>query len=201
MNKGTSSLEDYLHKAKSLALSLCGTGKPMDNDEFIICILRGLESEFDPIVAALNVRDTFSSLEGVIGKLYDFEIRLQGARATTSNVAFYTNHGQTNPKPWVNLDTHCHNDRNFTRSASSSQAKETRFSRFNRGSSGTHQKQLSNHGGHGRGGITCFRCGGPKHKADGCFASNEQTDRYKTFDAIKIGETAEKTWYFDTGAN
>jgi len=46
----------------------------MDDDEFIICILRGLGSEFDPIVAALNVRDIFPSLEGVIGKLRDFEI-------------------------------------------------------------------------------------------------------------------------------
>jgi hypothetical protein len=39
LNKGNSSLEDYLHKAKSLALSLRGTCKPMDDDEFIICIL------------------------------------------------------------------------------------------------------------------------------------------------------------------
>ena len=45
LNKGSSSLEDYLHKAKSLALSLHGAGKPMDNDEFIIYILRGLGSD------------------------------------------------------------------------------------------------------------------------------------------------------------
>ena len=79
LTKGTSSLEDYLHKAKSLALSLCGAGKPIDDDEFIICILRGLGSEFDPIVATLNVRDVFPSIEGVIGKLCDFEIQIQGA--------------------------------------------------------------------------------------------------------------------------
>jgi len=80
LTKGTSSLEDYLHKAKALALSsLCGAGKPMDDDEFIIFILRGLGSEFDPIVAALNARDTFPSLEVVIGKLCDFEIRIQGS--------------------------------------------------------------------------------------------------------------------------
>jgi hypothetical protein len=39
LNKGTSVLQDYLHKAKSLALSLYGAGKQMDGDEFIICIL------------------------------------------------------------------------------------------------------------------------------------------------------------------
>jgi hypothetical protein len=80
LTKGTSSLEDYLHKANALALSLYGAGKPMDDDEFIICILRGLGSEFDPIVAPLNARDTFPSLEGVIGKLHDFEIRIQEHR-------------------------------------------------------------------------------------------------------------------------
>ena len=52
-------MEDYLHKEKSLALSLCGVGKSMDDDEFIICILWGLGYEFDPILAALNARDVF----------------------------------------------------------------------------------------------------------------------------------------------
>lgn len=41
--KGNSSMEDYLHKAKSLALALRGAGKPMDEDDFIICLLRGLD--------------------------------------------------------------------------------------------------------------------------------------------------------------
>jgi hypothetical protein len=64
LNKGSFSLEDYLHKAKSLALSLRGTGKPMDDDEF------------DPIVAALHAQDIFPPLKGVINKLHDFEIHL-----------------------------------------------------------------------------------------------------------------------------
>lgn len=63
LTKGSSSMEECLHKAKSLALSPCGVGKPMDDDEFI------LGSEFDPIVAAINARDNFPSLENVIGKL------------------------------------------------------------------------------------------------------------------------------------
>jgi len=91
LSKGSYSLEDYLHKAKSLALSLHGVGKPMDDDDLIVCILRGLGSEFDPIVAALNASDMFPSLEAVISKLRDFEIRLQNAKTTSSSVAFYTN--------------------------------------------------------------------------------------------------------------
>ncbi|KAF9662519.1 hypothetical protein SADUNF_Sadunf18G0061700 [Salix dunnii] len=72
-----------------MALSLRGAGKPLDDDDPIACILHGLGSEFDPIVTALNARDMFPSLEGVITNLCDFEIRLQNAN-TTSNIAFYT---------------------------------------------------------------------------------------------------------------
>lgn len=69
-------MEDYLHKAKSLALALCGAGKPKDDDDFIICLLKVLSSKFDPIVAAINARDSLTSLEVVISKLRDFELRL-----------------------------------------------------------------------------------------------------------------------------
>ena len=89
--KAPFSLEDYLYRAKSLALSLYGAGKPMDVDNLIICILRGLGSEFDHIIAVLNARDMFPPLKGVIGKLRDFKIRLQGTRTSQSSVVFYTN--------------------------------------------------------------------------------------------------------------
>ncbi|KAF5472656.1 hypothetical protein F2P56_009355 [Juglans regia] len=204
LNKGSSSLEDYLHKAKSLALSLRGAGKPMDDDEFIICILRGLGSEFDPIVAALNARDIFPPLEGVIGKLRDFEIRLQAARVTSPNVAFYTNRGRTNTN---SRGTYTSRGRNIAhnQSPSQSQHKDVRSFRSTRGNSGTRTKPLINRGGRitgrGRGVITYFRCGGPNHKADGCFASDEEAEQFKAFAALQVAETTEVTWYPDTGAN
>ncbi|KAF9672613.1 hypothetical protein SADUNF_Sadunf11G0060800 [Salix dunnii] len=90
--------------AKSLALSLCGAGKPMDDDDLIVCILSGLGSEFDLIVAALNACDMFPSLEGVISKLRDFEIRLQNAKTTTSNISFYTNRNHAHAKSQGNFN-------------------------------------------------------------------------------------------------
>ena len=74
LTKWTSLLKDYLHKAKSLALSLRGAGKPMDDDDFIICILRGLGLEFDLIVVAINVQDIFSYFEKDIIKLQNFKM-------------------------------------------------------------------------------------------------------------------------------
>lgn len=58
LTKGTTSMEEYLHKAKSLALALCGAGKPMDDDDFIICLLRDLGSEFDPIEGVISIQST-----------------------------------------------------------------------------------------------------------------------------------------------
>ena len=71
----------------------------MDDDDLIVCILRGLGSKFDPIIAALNARDMFSSLEDVISKLRDFEIKLQNAKTTSSNVSFYINKNLSHTKP------------------------------------------------------------------------------------------------------
>lgn len=76
LTKGGSLLEDYLHKAKVLAFSLHGARKPMDNDDFMVCLIRCLGLEFDPNVAALNAHDIFPSVKGVISKLRDFELCL-----------------------------------------------------------------------------------------------------------------------------
>jgi hypothetical protein len=120
-------------------------------------------------------------------------------------VDFYTNRGRTNSKPWINTSTRGHNHRSFTgrnpTNNTPSRAKETRFPRQNGSFIGTRHKQISHNSNRGCGSITCFRFGGPNHKADGCFASDEEADQYKVFAAIKIGETAEETWYSDTRAN
>lgn len=53
--------------------------------------LRGLGSEFNPIVVAINARDTFPPLESVIGKHRNFELRISAADATSSTISLYTN--------------------------------------------------------------------------------------------------------------
>ena len=46
-------------------------------------------------MAALNAREIFPPLAGVISKLWDFEICIQAARVVSPNVVCYTNHGRT----------------------------------------------------------------------------------------------------------
>ncbi|XP_073262679.1 uncharacterized protein [Populus alba] len=200
---GTSSLEDYLHGAKSLALSLRGVGKPMDDDDLIICILRGLGSEFDPIVAALNARDMFPPLEGVIGKLRDFEIRLQGTRTSQSSVAFYTNKNRFHARSQGNHNA-CGRSGGYHKMPFQPRNKDVRFSHPIDNSSGAKLSSFtrgSRTSSRGRGNLTCFRCGFPNHKVDGCFASDKEAKQYNAFAAIQIGDTTEDTWYPDTGAN
>lgn len=84
-------MEDYVHKAKSLALSLRGAGKLIDDDDFIIFILRGLGSEFHSMVSAINACDSFPTLEAGISKLKNFEMRISMSHDTSSTVVFYTN--------------------------------------------------------------------------------------------------------------
>jgi len=76
------------------------------------------------------------------------------------------------------------------------------FSRSTKGNYGTRTQTFTNHGGRsagrGRGGITSFRCGGPNHKANGCFASDEEVEQFKAFAALQVADPIEETWYPDT---
>lgn len=51
------SMEDQSYKAKSLALSLQSARKPIDDNDFIIYVMRGLGFEFDLNIAAINACD------------------------------------------------------------------------------------------------------------------------------------------------
>ncbi|KAF9663835.1 hypothetical protein SADUNF_Sadunf17G0093300 [Salix dunnii] len=202
--KGSCSLEDYLHKAKSLALSLRGAGKPMDEDDLIVCILRGLGSEFDPIVAALNARDMFPSLESVISKLRDFELRIQNTKTTSSNVAFYSNRNRSQQKPQGYTIRERERSGGYFKGKFQGRGREAYNTRLGENYSRSKlppPTRTTRNYGRGRGGITCFRCGGPNHKADGCFASEDDAAQYKAFAAIQITENADDSWYPDTGAN
>lgn len=49
--------------------------------------------------------------------------------------------------------------------------------------------------------IICFRCGGPNHKPDSYYATDEEVERYQSFLSIQARDAIDKTWYMDTRAN
>lgn len=53
----------------------------------------------------------------------------------------------------------------------------------------------------GGGRITCFRCGGPNHKANSCCATDEEVEQYQAFLSVQARDTMDEAWYKDTGPN
>ncbi|KAK1258077.1 hypothetical protein QJS04_geneDACA023713 [Acorus gramineus] len=45
LSKGSLSVSKYIHRAKALAQTLASAGKPIDDDDLVMWILRGLGSE------------------------------------------------------------------------------------------------------------------------------------------------------------
>lgn len=142
-----------------------------EDDDLIICLLRDLGSEFDPIVAAINAWDSFPSLEVVIQKLHDFEILISAARDLNTIVALYTNHASS---------TNC--TRGFNSGCGRSQPNQQR-SKGKCGRANVGQIQPTSNRGGGRAAahakqITCFGYGGSNHKADVCYATDEEAKHY-----------------------
>ncbi|XP_041003997.1 uncharacterized protein LOC121249352 [Juglans microcarpa x Juglans regia] len=195
LQKGSPSMEEYLHRAKSLALALYGARRPMDDDDFIICILRDLGSKFDPIVAALNAKENFPSLEVVIGKLRDFELRVSATCKIHSPTTLYISRVSSTNANLGNASALSHQKYKGQRGSGHSQTSNPPPRSQPTPSRGGGRN--NGYGGH----ITCFHCGSPNHKVDVCFATDEEVERYKAFLSIQVGDTMEELWFLNTSAN
>lgn len=76
LQKGSKSIHEHLQTAKSLSLSLASARKAVDEEDLILWTLRGLGSEFDPIVEAINSQPICPSFVAVSDVLLVFELRL-----------------------------------------------------------------------------------------------------------------------------
>ncbi|KAJ3703988.1 hypothetical protein LUZ61_007693 [Rhynchospora tenuis] len=108
IKKGGSSCADYIQKLRSIADELAFIGSPVSDREMVNYTLRGLGSDFDPLVLAVTARSDPISLPDLHGLLLTSENRL-AAQHTISNslpatpdpTAFYTNPRPRhyNPRP------------------------------------------------------------------------------------------------------
>ena len=83
MKKGNSSVEDYILKMKSLAMSLMADGQQITDDELILYILGGLGSEFEAVIVNLTSRESIT-LQEVQYILQTHEMRLETLSAATT---------------------------------------------------------------------------------------------------------------------
>ncbi|KAL8100030.1 hypothetical protein AgCh_032329 [Apium graveolens] len=75
--KGTRSVTEYLHDMRSIADELALAQSPILEDDLIVHIITQLGDDFNPIVAAIKVRESSISFSKLLDKLTDFERMLQ----------------------------------------------------------------------------------------------------------------------------
>ena len=81
--KGNSSVEDYILKMKSLAMSLMDASQQITDDELILYILRGLRSEFEAAIVNLTSSESIT-LQEVQYILQTHEMKLETLSAATT---------------------------------------------------------------------------------------------------------------------
>ena len=68
-------MTNYFHKVKSLADTLAATVHSLREEEIIIQMLTGLESDYDPLVTSLTMRTESIGLTNLYAHMLSFELR------------------------------------------------------------------------------------------------------------------------------
>ncbi|KAK8957728.1 hypothetical protein KSP39_PZI001284 [Platanthera zijinensis] len=203
MTKGALSMADYVQRVKSISQNLANAGKPIDEDDLVMWLLRGLGSEFDPIVAAINLSRDSPTVDEVTALLFDFELRLQTTRRDiVQPTAMYSARGRGR--------THFGNrsvrgrgkfgdGQGGGRTSQNRAPPSPTTSRGGRGTPGQRLKGAPRTTDDSN--VVCFRCGHPYHKANNCFAPDSViTNQVQSFAAINLSDQVDHAWYPDTGA-
>ena len=78
--KGDLSASAYYSKMKGIADEMAAVGKKIDDDDLISYILNGLDSDYNPFVSSVSVKDSLS-LGDLYAQLLSYEARLQQQRS------------------------------------------------------------------------------------------------------------------------
>ncbi|KAK8951385.1 hypothetical protein KSP39_PZI003284 [Platanthera zijinensis] len=203
MTKGALSMADYVQRVKSIAQNLASAGKPIDEDDLVMWLLRGLGSEFDPIVAAINLSRDSPTVDEVTALLFDFELRLQTTRRDlVQPAAMYSARGRGRTH-FGNRSVRGHGQfgdgRGGGRASHNRGPPSPTTSRGGRGTQGQRLKGAPRTTNDSN--VVCFRCGHPYHKANNCFSPDSViTNQVQSFAAINLSDQVDHAWYPDTGA-
>ncbi|KAJ7951530.1 Retrovirus-related pol polyprotein from transposon tnt 1-94 [Quillaja saponaria] len=83
ISKGTNSIAQYLNVIRFIADELAISGHPMRLEELVMKTLIGLGPEYDPISAAIQMRDSFISFEELHNKFSSHEIFLRHSKQSS----------------------------------------------------------------------------------------------------------------------
>jgi hypothetical protein len=71
--KGSLSMIDYIMKVKGATDSLAAIGEPVLEQDQVMNLLRGLGSDYNAVITAINIRDDKISVETIHNMLLAFE--------------------------------------------------------------------------------------------------------------------------------
>ena len=77
LRKDNASMRDYLSKAKTICDQLACAGHKVADTEQILCILSGLDDEYEAVVAIISSNEKLPSLQSVQSMLLAHEGRLE----------------------------------------------------------------------------------------------------------------------------
>ena len=90
LQKGNSSITDYVGKIRALCDELMASGKKVDEEDVVSHILAGLDEEFDPVVSAMCSRVEPVTVPELYSQLLSFETRMSlrgGSSQSSANAA------------------------------------------------------------------------------------------------------------------
>ncbi|KAH9621863.1 hypothetical protein KSS87_002120 [Heliosperma pusillum] len=76
-SKGNLPISDYMTQLKTYTDKLAALGKPMDAEDIIAKVLRGLDTSYQPVIEAIRARDTTISFDSLHEKLINHELTIK----------------------------------------------------------------------------------------------------------------------------
>ncbi|KAI4345931.1 hypothetical protein L6164_013016 [Bauhinia variegata] len=109
LTKGSQTISEYMQAIKACSDQLTSLGKPLDPEDLVNYVLHGLDRSYQPVIDAVNARDTPIKFEELHEKLINKELSLQMAGSPSSI-----------PATALTVQTK-HSNRNKTKGSSSQQ--------------------------------------------------------------------------------
>ena len=210
LQKGNSTITEYVGKIRTLCDELVASGKKVDEEDVVSHILAGLEKEFDPVVSAMCSRVEPVTVPELYSQLLSFETRMNlhgGTSQSSANAASRGRFNNSNNKQNGNRGGGGDRGRVFNNNKQGDGGGD-RGRNFNNKPNGAGGR--GNPGGSG-GGFnnnsaarpTCQICGKVGHVAWKCWklydsAYQEGEERSANIAAPQYG--IDTNWYMDSGA-
>ncbi|XP_073362953.1 uncharacterized protein [Aegilops tauschii subsp. strangulata] len=197
LQKGNSTISEYVGKVRTLCDELVASGKKVDEEDVVSHILAGLDEEFDPVVSAMCSRVEPVKVPELYSQLLSFETRMNLRGGSSESSANAVGRGRSN-------------NRNGG-GGSGDHGRGRQGGGGDRGRSNS-SRPPNRGGGSGGGGnynnnpttkLTCQICGKVGHPAWKCWKRYDSAyqggeERSANMTAPQYG--VDTNWYMDSGA-